>query len=139
MTRSPCASSPHRLIAPSGWSARRSAYRLPRSGWPCWYGVATSVMMLTRRSHRRQRDRRADGRGPLMARRVSETGPHQSPLEDGIRHFDARYHRIMSALPIADSQPLRRIKPRPRRRAIQSGASRTDYPCLAASFSPRLN
>ncbi len=84
-------------------------------------------------------ERTGAGRHALMAQGVSEAGPCQSPLEDGMRHLHARYRRIMSALPIAGAQPLRRIKPRPRGRAIQSGASRTDCPCLAASFSPRLN
>ncbi|CBJ37922.1 protein of unknown function [Ralstonia solanacearum CMR15] len=84
-------------------------------------------------------ERMGAGRRALMARGLSETGPCQSLLEDGMRHLHTRYRCIMSVLPITGAQPLRRIKPRPRRRAIQSGASRTDCPCLAASFSPRLN
>ncbi|MDN5843598.1 MAG: aromatic ring-hydroxylating dioxygenase subunit alpha [Alcaligenaceae bacterium] len=36
------------------------------------------------------------GRHALMRRGVSETGPYQSPLEDGIEHFHAWYRRMMA-------------------------------------------
>ena len=42
------------------------------------------------------------GRRALMERGVSETGPYQSPLEDGMQHFHAWYRRVMGTLPIAD-------------------------------------
>jgi len=36
------------------------------------------------------------GRRALLARGVSDTGPYQSPLEDGMRHFHEWYRRIMA-------------------------------------------
>ena len=42
------------------------------------------------------------GRRALMERGVSETGPYQSPLEDGMQHFHAWYRRVMGTLPVAD-------------------------------------
>ncbi|MGN6827399.1 aromatic ring-hydroxylating oxygenase subunit alpha [Paucibacter sp. M5-1] len=37
------------------------------------------------------------GRRALLARGVSETGPYQSPLEDGMRHFHQWYRRLMGS------------------------------------------
>ncbi|WP_397476338.1 aromatic ring-hydroxylating dioxygenase subunit alpha [Pusillimonas sp.] len=36
------------------------------------------------------------GRKALMLRGVEESGPYQSPMEDGMLHFHAWYHRMMS-------------------------------------------
>ena len=35
------------------------------------------------------------GRKALMLRGVNETGPYQSPMEDGMQHFHEWYRRIM--------------------------------------------
>ncbi|AHV92203.1 ring hydroxylating alpha subunit family protein [Bordetella holmesii ATCC 51541] len=35
------------------------------------------------------------GRRALMLRGVSEAGPYQSPMEDGMQHFHEWYRRIM--------------------------------------------
>jgi phenylpropionate dioxygenase-like ring-hydroxylating dioxygenase large terminal subunit len=37
------------------------------------------------------------GRQRLHQRGVSDTGPYQSPLEDGMRHFHAWYRRALSS------------------------------------------
>src|SRR5690606_16596512 len=37
------------------------------------------------------------GRKALMLRGVDESGPYQSPMEDGMLHCQAWYHRMMSA------------------------------------------
>ena len=36
------------------------------------------------------------GRRALAKRGVSETGPYQSPMEDGMQHFHEWYRRAMS-------------------------------------------
>jgi phenylpropionate dioxygenase-like ring-hydroxylating dioxygenase large terminal subunit len=37
------------------------------------------------------------GRRALMRRGVNETGPYQSPMEDGMQHFHEWYRRLMGA------------------------------------------
>jgi hypothetical protein len=36
------------------------------------------------------------GRYALMKQGQSETGPYQSPMEDGMQHFHEYYRRLMS-------------------------------------------
>ena len=46
------------------------------------------------------------GRRALMARGISETGPYQSPMEDGKQHFHAWYRShidvAVASLPAVD-------------------------------------
>jgi len=41
------------------------------------------------------------GRRALFERGVSDVGPYQSPLEDGMQHFHAWYRRMMGASMLA--------------------------------------
>ncbi|CBJ51112.1 hypothethical protein [Ralstonia solanacearum PSI07] len=82
-------------------------------------------------------ERAFDVSGP--ARGVLETGLYQSPLEDGMRHFHAWYRRIMGA---CRSPTCRRCGGSSRgsgERRYNPALPRRIAPCLAASFSPRLN
>jgi choline monooxygenase len=56
-----------------------------------------AAYMETAREDDEIAERMDAGRRALMKQGRSETGPYQSPMEDGMQHFHAFYRRMMGA------------------------------------------
>jgi len=64
---------------------------------PEFMAAHRAAYMETAREDDEIGERMDAGRRALLARGVSDTGPYQSPLEDGMRHFHEWYRRTMGA------------------------------------------